>query len=160
MQLARGDRGLGILGDLLNIVRHVGVGRHGEHMAVEAAPAVFGFPGPVELGLDPGDVIGTPGIEDRGQLGLRPELDHLGILAEGELAAFAGDLHSAGESVCCMMTSAPWSISALAASASLPGSNQVLAQMILTLMFGLMVCAARIVALMPETTSGIGNEPI
>ena len=40
------------------------------------------------------------------------------------------------------MTSAPWSISALAASASLPGSNQVLAQMILTLMFGLMVCAA------------------
>ena len=44
----------------------------------------------------------------------------------------------AGESVCCMMTSAPWSSSALAASASLPGSNQVFTQMILTLMFGLM----------------------
>ena len=67
---------------------------------------------------------------------------------------------AAGLSVCCMMTSAPWSISALAASASLPGSNQVLAQMILTLMFGLTVCAPRMVALMPEITSGIGNEPM
>ena len=32
---------------------------------------------------------------------------------------------AAGLSVCCAMTSAPWSISALAASASLAGSNQV-----------------------------------
>ena len=61
---------------------------------------------------------------------------------------------AAGQSVCCMMMSAPWSSSALAASASLPGSNQVLTQMILTLMLGLTVCAPSIVALMPETTSG------
>ncbi len=37
--------------------------------------------------------------------------------------------------------STPWSISALAASASLPGSNQVLAQMTLTLKSGLTDCA-------------------
>ena len=73
---------------------------------------------------------------------------------------WAATCMAAGESVCCMITSAPWSISALAASASLPGSNQVFTQMILTLMFGLMVWAPNFVALMPEITSGIGNEPI
>src|SRR3954466_14150475 len=67
---------------------------------------------------------------------------------------------AAGESVCCMMMSAPWSISALAASASLPGSNQVLAQMILTLVWGLVGGAGGIVALRPETTWEIGKEPI
>src|ERR1700680_744393 len=65
---------------------------------------------------------------------------------------------AAGLSVCCMMTSAPWSSRALAASASLPGSNQVFTQMILTLMLGLIDCAPSIVALMPMMTSGIGNE--
>ena len=67
---------------------------------------------------------------------------------------------AAGLSVCCMMTSAPWSSSALAASASLPGSNQVFTQMILTLMLGLTVWAPSMVALMPMMTSGIGNEPM
>ena len=54
-------------------------------------------------------------------------------------------------------TSAPWSAWALAASASFGGSNHVLTQMILSLTFGLLVCAPRIEALMPEITKGIGN---
>ena len=61
---------------------------------------------------------------------------------------------AAGLSVCCVMMSAPWSSSALAASASLPGSNQVFTQTILTLMFGLTDCAPSMMALMPEITSG------
>ena len=40
------------------------------------------------------------------------------------------------ESVCCVMMSAPWPISTLAASASLPGSNQVLTHTIFTLKSG------------------------
>src|ERR1700736_4185190 len=67
---------------------------------------------------------------------------------------------AAGLSVCCMITSAPSSSSALAASASLAGSNQELAQMILTLMLGLMVGAPSMVAADPEPTSGDGNEPM
>ena len=66
----------------------------------------------------------------------------------------------AGESVCCRMTSAPWSISALAASLSLPGSYQVLTQTTLTSAFGLTSRSASVKALMPRTTSGIGNEAI
>ncbi len=64
----------------------------------------------------------------------------------------------AGESVCCRITSAPWSISTLAASRSLPGSNHELIQTTFTSMSGLTLRAASVVALMPRTTSGMGNE--
>ena len=66
----------------------------------------------------------------------------------------------AGLSVCWAMMSAPWSISALAASASLPGSYQELTQTTLILMSGRCFWAASVKALMPITTSGIGNEAI
>src|SRR6056297_242522 len=59
----------------------------------------------------------------------------------------------AGLSVCCMITSAPCSISALAASASLAGSNQVFTHTILNRTSGLTSRAARKAALMPRTTS-------
>ena len=67
---------------------------------------------------------------------------------------------AAVESVCCAITSAPWSISDFAASASLPGSNQLFTQTILTLKSGSIDCAPSMNALMPCTTSGIGKEPI
>ncbi len=47
------------------------------------------------------------------------------------------------ESVCCMITSAPWSISCWAASASLAGSNQVFTQTILNSTSGFTALAAR-----------------
>ena len=64
----------------------------------------------------------------------------------------------AAESVCWAMMSAPCASRALAASASLPGSNQVFTQTILSLMFGFTDWAPSMKALMPLTTSGIGNE--
>ena len=64
----------------------------------------------------------------------------------------------AGESVCCVMMSAPWSISTLAASASLPGSYQLLIQTILILASGRTDCMPSMKALMPLTTSGIGKD--
>ncbi len=78
---------------LLHVVGHVGVGRHHHHLRLQAAPGVFRGPLALELCLDALDVVGRPVVHDRGQLGLRAELDHLGVLAEGELAAFGGDLH-------------------------------------------------------------------
>ena len=54
--------------------------------------------------------------------------------------------------------SAPWSNSAFAASASLPGSNQEFTQTIFTLKSGLTDCAPSMKELMPMTTSGIGKE--
>ena len=66
----------------------------------------------------------------------------------------------AGLSVCWQMMSAPWSISALAASPSLPGSYQLLTQTTFTCASGLILRIASVKALMPITTSGIGNEPI
>ena len=83
------------------------------------------------------------------------ELDHVGGLAEGVHAALLGDLHARpGESVCWVRMSAPWSNSALAASASLPGSNQEFTQTILTLMSGLTDCAPSMKALMPDHDLG------
>ena len=58
------------------------------------------------------------------------------------------------------MMSAPWSISAFAASASLPGSNQEFTHTTLTVMSGLIDWAPSMKALMPDTTSGTGKEPI
>ena len=65
----------------------------------------------------------------------------------------------AGESVCWVMTSQPWSISALAASPSLPGSYQELIMMNFSLAFGLTLRMPSRNAFMPWTTSGIGIEP-
>ena len=65
---------------------------------------------------------------------------------------------AAGLSVCWAMMSDPWSMSALAASASLPGSYQELTQMTLTVASGASFCIASVKELIPITTSGIGNE--
>ena len=64
----------------------------------------------------------------------------------------------AGLSVCCVMMSTPWSINALAASASLAGSNQVCTQTTRTSASGRILRAANAVALIPITTSGIGTD--
>ena len=64
----------------------------------------------------------------------------------------------AGLSVCCVMISTPWSISALAASASLAGSNQVCTQTTRTEASGRTLRAANAVALIPITTSGMGMD--
>ena len=65
---------------------------------------------------------------------------------------------AAGLSVCWVMMSAPWSNSASAASASLAGSYQVETQTTLVSNSGFTLRAARVKALMPITTSGIGKE--
>ena len=65
---------------------------------------------------------------------------------------------AAGLSVSWTMMSTPWSISALAASASLPGSYQLFSQTTRIWKSGLTARAARKTALIPTTTSGIGNE--
>ena len=74
--------------------------------------------------------------------------------------AFSAVWTGAVLSVCCIITSAPWSIKACAASAYLPGSYQVNTHTILVLIFGLTFCAARVIALIPLITSGIGKDAI
>ena len=54
-------------------------------------------------------------------------------------------------------TSAPWSISAMAASRSLPGSNQVPSQTTFTVAFGSTERMPSVKALMPCRTSGMGK---
>ena len=78
----------------------------------------------------------------------------LGAGARGAVAAW----RAAAESVCWVMMSTPWSMAALAASASLPASNQVLTQMTFSLNSGLTVRAPCRKALMPATTSGMGKD--
>ncbi|MNW01831.1 hypothetical protein D3C71_1975280 [compost metagenome] len=60
--------------------------------------------------------------------------------------------------MCWNTTSTPWSISALAASASLPGSNHELTHTTLISVPGLYLFRASWMALMSRITSGIGNE--
>jgi hypothetical protein len=72
---------------------------------------------------------------------------------------FAAACIAAGESVCWVMMSAPWSIIALAASPSLPGSYQVLMRMNFERIFGLTLRAPRRNAFTPMITSGIGTAP-
>ena len=65
----------------------------------------------------------------------------------------------AGESVCWVMMSQPWSISALAASPSFGGSYQEFTMMNFSRAFGLTDCMPSMKAFMPCTTSGTGKEP-
>jgi len=55
--------------------------------------------------------------------------------------------------------SAPCEISVIAASRSLPGSYQLLAQITRTSTFGLTLRAPIVNALMPCSTSGMGKAP-
>ena len=71
----------------------------------------------------------------------------------------AAACNGAGESVCCVMMSHPWSISALAASPSFGGSYQELTMMNFSRAFGLTDCIPSMNALRPCTTSGTGSEP-
>ena len=71
--------------------------------------------------------------------------------------AFSASCRGAAESVCWAMMSAPCAISALVASASLPGSNQEFTHTILTFKEGSIDCAPSIKASMPAITSGIGK---
>ena len=57
----------------------------------------------------------------------------------------------------CVTTSAPCEISVSAAARSLPGSNQEFTQTTFTSAFGFTLRMPRAKALMPITTSGIGN---
>ena len=71
----------------------------------------------------------------------------------------AAACNGAGESVCWVMMSQPWSISALAASPSFGGSYQELISTNFIRAFGLTDCMPSMKALMPCTTSGTGTEP-
>ena len=64
---------------------------------------------------------------------------------------------TAVESVWCVTTSAPCEISVLAASDSRPGSNHEFTHTTFTSAFGFTLRMPRAKALMPITTSGIGN---
>src|SRR5882672_3063125 len=75
------------------------------------------------------------------------------------LPFFSAVCSTAVESVFCSSTSAPPLSSDCAASLSFGGSDQVLTQTTLVLIFGLTDCAPSVKALMLRRTSGIGNEP-
>src|SRR5678816_1274143 len=75
------------------------------------------------------------------------------------LPAFSAVCSTALESVFCISTSAPPLISDCAASVSFGGSNHLLTQTTLVLIFGLTDCAPIVKLLMLRTTSGIGTEP-
>src|SRR5688572_29024434 len=75
------------------------------------------------------------------------------------LPSFSAACSTAEESVFCKSTSQPWFKSAAAASPSLGGSNHLLTQTTLVLMFGLPLCAPSVKLLMLRITSGIGIEP-
>ena len=59
----------------------------------------------------------------------------------------------------CISTSAPPLISDCAASVSFGGSNHLLTQTTLVLIFGFTLCAPSVKELMLRITSGIGIEP-
>src|SRR3990167_4922179 len=75
------------------------------------------------------------------------------------LPAFSAVCSTALESVFCISTSAPAFSSDCAASVSFGGSNHLLTQTTLVLIFGLTDCAPSVKLLMLRTTSGIGTEP-
>ena len=64
---------------------------------------------------------------------------------------------TAGDALWWVSTSAPWSISACAASRSFAGSNQVFSQTTRTVALGLAARMPSANALMPCTTSGTGK---
>jgi hypothetical protein len=66
---------------------------------------------------------------------------------------------TAGESVFCISTSAPWLMRLSAASPSLGGSNHLLTHTTFVLTFGFTLCAPRVNELMLRMTSGMGTEP-
>src|SRR5882724_51495 len=76
----------------LHIVRHVGIGRHLQHLALQPAPDVPALPGAVDRRLHALDVVGSPVVNGRGQLGLGSEGDHVARLAEAMDPALLGDL--------------------------------------------------------------------
>ena len=65
----------------------------------------------------------------------------------------------AGESVCWVRMSQPWSMSALAASPSFGGSYHELIRTNFSRAFGLTDCIPSMNAFSPCTTSGTGTEP-
>ena len=75
-----------------------------------------------------------------------------------QIPAFSAVWTGAVLSVCCIIMSAPWSINACAASASLPGSYQLNTQTIFVLILGFTFWAAKVIAFIPLITSGIGND--
>ena len=77
---------------------------------------------------------------------------------KANLPFFSAAWSTAVESVFWSSTSAPWFMSACAASVSLGGSNQAPIQTTFTLIFGFTVWAPSVYALMFRSTSGIGNE--
>ena len=74
------------------------------------------------------------------------------------LPIFWAVCNTADESVFWNSTSAPPLMRAVAASASLDGSNQLLIHTTLVLMLGLVLCAPNVKLLMLRSTSGIGTE--
>jgi hypothetical protein len=75
------------------------------------------------------------------------------------LPRFSAACSTAVESVFCSSTSAPWSMSDIAASVSFGGSNHALIQTTFVFTFGFTDCAPSVNALMLRRTSGIGNDP-
>src|SRR5215470_3260044 len=75
------------------------------------------------------------------------------------LPAAAAALSTADESVFWKRMSAPPSRSDLAAVVSFGGSNHLLTQTTLVVIFGLVDCAPRVKLSMLRMTSGIGTEP-
>ena len=96
MELAGLDLGDRVLGHLLHVVGHVGEGREDDHAVLHATPGVLRLPGAVENGLNARDVVGIPVIRVGRELGLGRELDHVGGLAEAELAGLFGLLQRRG----------------------------------------------------------------
>ena len=74
------------------------------------------------------------------------------------LPIFSAVCSTADESVFWNSTSAPPLMSAVAASVSLGGSNQLLTHTTRVLMAGLVLCAPSVKLLMLRITSGIGTE--
>ena len=92
-QLAALDVGDGLLGHLLHVVGHV-LQRLEQHIVLgHAGPGLVRLPGAVEDRLDLLDVIRSPIVDERSKLRMRPELQHVGGLAEGVDVALLGDLH-------------------------------------------------------------------
>ncbi len=96
VQFAGADLRFGLFGELLHVVGHVGVGRHRQDAVLQAIPDLLRLPGAVEHGLGALDVVGAPGVDDGGELGVRAGSDHVGRLAERLDATLGGDLHRRG----------------------------------------------------------------
>ena len=90
IQFAGFDGLFGIDGQFFDILRHIGEGRHIDHIGRETAPCIDRRPFAIKLGFDACDVIIVPVIDNRGQRCFGGKTDHVRGLTKRQFASGFG----------------------------------------------------------------------